>query len=194
VASVEYEAAASLPVEALWEFVQEMDNWAHHMTGYQSHEKKSDTLSIWTLKGDVGVLTRTLRFEVLVEEWNGPERVRFRLRGLNEPMTGEGLFRIERLGAGDAAPARREGPLVRALAALLRAVRRWFGGGAPLRAAPPEGGPGAALSRLLFRLELTPGGPMGPMIDAMIKPAMLVAAEELSQKILADVEARHRAA
>jgi hypothetical protein len=35
---------------------------------------------------------------------------------------------------------------------------------------------------------------MGPMIDAMIKPAMLVAAEELSQKILADVEARHRAA
>jgi carbon monoxide dehydrogenase subunit G len=192
-AEVEYTATTKLPVETIWDYVQEMDNWAHHMVGYQSHVKQSPVLSLWTLKGDVGVLTRTLTFEVHIEEWNGPERVRFRLRGVNESMTGEGVFRMEswQEADADAAPARRAGAWVRGIAALLRFLRRLFGGRAPRRAAAPAG-PG--VSRLVFRLELKPGGPMGPMVDAMIKPAMLIAAEELSNKIIAEAEARQAAA
>ena len=52
----------SLPVGVIWDFVREMDHWAPLLTGYQKHEKQSDTESIWTLKGDVGMLARTLRF------------------------------------------------------------------------------------------------------------------------------------
>ena len=37
-----------------------MDHWAPFLTGYQKHEKQSETESVWTLKGDVGVLARTL--------------------------------------------------------------------------------------------------------------------------------------
>ena len=72
---VEYSTTAKLPVEVDWDFVQEMDNWAGFVAGYQRHEKQSETDSTWVLKGDVGPLARTVQFAVHIEEWNGPSRV-----------------------------------------------------------------------------------------------------------------------
>ena len=46
------------------------------------------------------------------------------------------------------------------------------------------------MARLEFKLRLDPGGPMAPMVNAMIKPAMLVAAEDLANKIIGHLEAR----
>ena len=43
---------------------------------------------------------------------------------------------------------------------------------------------------MTFRLGLTPGGAMAPMIEAMIKPVMLATAEDLAQRIVAHLEAR----
>src|SRR5262247_275488 len=116
-ASHEHRIETDLPVGAIWEFVREMDNWARFLTGYQKHEKQSDTESVWTLKGDVGVLARTLRFRVLVTEWAGPERVTFALKGLNEPMTGEGAFSVQTL-AGASPAAAEAPPAARGLAGL----------------------------------------------------------------------------
>jgi hypothetical protein len=45
------------------------------------------------------------------------------------------------------------------------------------------------MARLTFRLRIEPGGPMAPMINAMMQPAMNVAAEDLAQKIVAHLEA-----
>jgi carbon monoxide dehydrogenase subunit G len=61
---VEYATTAKLPVEVIWDFVQEMDNWATFVAGYQSHEKQSEKDSTWVLKGDVGMLARTVKFAV----------------------------------------------------------------------------------------------------------------------------------
>ena len=74
-AEVEYTTTAKLPVAAIWDFVCEMDNWAPLLTGYQSHEKQSESESVWALKGDVGSLTRLVKLQVRVTEWAGPERV-----------------------------------------------------------------------------------------------------------------------
>ena len=102
----------------IWGYVREMDNWAPFLRGYQSHEKQSDVDSVWVLKGDVGVLARTVRFQVTVTEWAGPARVSFALRGLNEPMQGTGAFAMEAVGAADPAPAApRQGPVARLLPA-----------------------------------------------------------------------------
>jgi hypothetical protein len=109
-ADATYVTTTRLPVDVLWAFVQDMDHWARFVTGYQSHEKKSDTESVWTLKGDLGVLSRTLTFRVLITEWNGPSRVRFALEGQNEPMRGEGAFTIEALAADGSEPAPAPGP------------------------------------------------------------------------------------
>lgn len=193
-AEASYTTTTRVPAGLVWDFVQDMDRWAPFVMGYQGHERKSDTESVWTLKGDLGVMSRTLSFDVLITEWNGPSRVRFTLRGINEPMNGEGAFTIEDDAApaplpaatAVAAPAPRKGALSRALEALAR----WFlslVGGRAERAAPPA--PGGAGARLRFELRIDPGGPMAPMINAMIKPLLLPAAEQLADRILARLEA-----
>ncbi len=191
-AEVEYATTARLPVAAIWDFVRDMDNWATYLTGYQSHEKQDDDESVWVLKGDVGHLSRTLRFQVRVTEWAGPERVTFVLKGLNEPMEGGGEFRMEAWEDPEAASAAasrppRAGFLQRALQAVVRLFFRLFRGRVD-RAADADAGPGAGMARLCFRLELRPGGPMGPMVNAMIKPAMAVAAEDLANRIVGHLE------
>lgn len=193
-AEAEYSTTAKLPVDTIWEFVKDMDNWAHFVRGYQTHQKQSEDDSLWTLKGDVGVMARVLEFKVHVTEWAGPERVTFELEGLNEPMQGGGEFRMESYeeseAAGAADPAPRHGRFLRLLEAIVRFFLRLFGGG-PQRADSSAGaGPGEGMARLTFRLRIDPGGPMAPMVNAMMKPVMLPAAEELANQIMAHLESQ----
>ena len=48
---------------------------------------------------------------------------------------------------------------------------------------------GPVKTRMSFVLRVDPGGPMAPMIDALMKPAMAAAAEDLAQRIVANLEA-----
>jgi len=63
--------------------------------------------------------------------------------------------------------------------------------GSPQRAASADAGPAAGTSRLTFRLRIEPGGPMAPMISALVKPLLQPAAEDLANQILATLERRH---
>ncbi len=194
-AEAEYTTSARLPIDEIWEFVREMDNWAHFLTGYQAHEKQSETDSVWTLKGDVGVLARVVKFRVRITEWAGPERVTFELEGLNEPMQGDGHFVMESVVAGAAATpaeAPRKGFFRRLVEAVFRFFFRLRHGNAQRErlesgeAAPADG----PATRLTFRLAVNPGGPMAPMVNALMQPAMVPAAEDLAEKIMAHLEAR----
>ncbi|MEN8377018.1 MAG: hypothetical protein ABFS34_16460, partial [Gemmatimonadota bacterium] len=49
---------------------------------------------------------------------------------------------------------------------------------------------GSAETRLTFRLRIEPGGPMAPMVNAMIAPMLTPAAEGLAERILATLEER----
>jgi carbon monoxide dehydrogenase subunit G len=176
--------------DEVWELVSDMDRWAPLLLGYQSHEQHGDRESVWTIKGDVGTLTRVVDFRVQITEWVEPSQVEFTLEGLGEPMVGDGSFQLEPLGPGEAAAAEpltteRLGLLTRWWAAL---VRRLLGGGD--RAATAAAGTGPPAVRLTFRLNLTPGGPMAPMLEAMIKPVMVATAEDLAQRIVARLEGR----
>ena len=122
----EYSTTARLPVPVIWTFVREMNNWAPFLRGYQSHEKHGENDSVWVLKGDVGMVTRTVKFRVHVDEWGEPKLVRFTLKGVNEPMEGGGEFRLEPWeDAGVAAPPpARLGLFARLRALALPHVRR----------------------------------------------------------------------
>jgi len=157
-----------------------MDNWAPYLIGYQSHQKISDELSQWTLKGDVGPLARTVSFRVQVTDWSGPQRVAFELEGVNEDMRGGGSFEI-REEVGHTA----EVPRTRDLAWLWRALLRALGVGR--RREATAGG-----TRVTFRLRVEPGGPMAPMISAMIQPALLPAAQKLVHQVLDHLEGGRR--
>jgi len=190
VPETEYSTTAPLPVAAIWEFVSAMDNWAPFVAGYQSHRKESETESRWVLKGDVGVLTRTLEFRVRVTEWAGPARVAFELEGLNEPLRGAGEFRMEPgpdEGPSAQVPASSPGRVARLFEPLFRLLIRLLRGRVE-RDASPEADAGRARAKLSFRLRLDPGGPMAPMVSAMMKPALGPAAEDLANRIVAHLE------
>jgi carbon monoxide dehydrogenase subunit G len=186
----EYTTTARLPVPVIWDYVREMDNWAPFLRGYQSHAKQSDVDSTWVLKGDVGMMTRTVKFQVHIDEWGEPSRVLFTLKGVNEPMQGGGEFLLAPYEDASAAAAAPPEPKLGLFARLVRWLYRLFAGRTE-RAAGAAAGPGAGMSRLTFKLRITPGGPMGPMVDALMKPLMLPVAEELADRIMAELEKRH---
>lgn len=72
-----------------------MDEWAPFVMGYQSHETIDGHNSIWALKGDVGVLSRTAHFRVSITGLVEAARVEFTLTGIDVPMNGRGLFTME---------------------------------------------------------------------------------------------------
>ena len=110
-------------------------------------------------------------------------------------MEGSGTFEMERYEEeGAAAPAEsrpEKNPLLRLLEAIVRSFLRLVSGGRPERAASADAGPGAGMAKLTFRLEINPGGPMAPMVSAMMKPALLPAAEQLANAIMARLEETH---
>jgi carbon monoxide dehydrogenase subunit G len=184
---VEFTTRVGRPREVVWEFVKDMSNWAPYLTGYQAHEILSDTDSIWTLKGDVGVLARVVKLKAHVTEWNGPSRVSFTLTGLNEQVDGDGTLEMEASDAAAHAPTATTPPrswLQRLLYSIVRFFFRRVHGPAPVRALPTSG----PASQLKFRLRMDAGGPTGPLVNAMLAPALMPAAEDLANKIAAHLE------
>ena len=205
---VTYATLVPVPLEKVWEFVKEMNNWAPFVTGYQSHEIKSEKNSTWTLKGDVGILSRTVRFDVNITEWIEMDRVRFTMKGLNEQVEGGGELVLERIvaspgvassqGVGStqnvalqqsaaSTSGQRAGLLRRFLNWLSRLVFRKLHGTVERQAAPALLA-GAEASKLSFTLRMEAGGPTGPLVNAMLEPALLPAAEDLGNKIAAHLE------
>jgi carbon monoxide dehydrogenase subunit G len=177
-----YETTMAVPVPKIWDFVQDMDNWAPFVTGYQGHERVSDANSIWTLKGDMGVLSRTVKLDVNITQWDEQERVEFTLTGINEQVSGDGTFLMSPIES-DTPPA----PEVKAGAwtRFMTWLARLFGQ-APKREALPA--PGDAGARMSFRLRMDAGGPMAPMLNAMLAPALGPATQTLGEKIAAQLE------
>jgi carbon monoxide dehydrogenase subunit G len=190
---VEYTTTLSLPREAVWEFVKDMNNWAPFLTGYQRHEILSEADSIWTLKGDVGVLARVVKLKAHVTDWSGPDRVAFTLTGLNEQVDGGGeLVMREGTSVPKAAPTAPRSLLRRAIDAFVRFLFHLVNGKATPRALPRPLANGAG-SQLTFTLRMEAGGPTGPLVNAMLAPALQPAAEDLANKIAAHLEKKHAA-
>jgi carbon monoxide dehydrogenase subunit G len=192
VPEVEYTTTLSLPRETVWSFVKDMNNWAPFLTGYQRHEILSETDSIWTLKGDVGVLARVVKLKAHVTDWSGPDRVAFTLTGLNEPVEGGGelVMREGAVAAGGTSAAVVELSFFRRLAdAFARFLFRLVNGRSSGRTAPaPKAIRSGEGSRLTFTLRMEAGGPTGPLVNAMLAPALGPAAEDLANRIAEHLE------
>jgi carbon monoxide dehydrogenase subunit G len=93
-----HDIVIDVPIEQVWDFVKDMDNWAPLLPGYISHEKLNEKQSNWTFKETVGVLKKKISLQVSIKEWIEPTRVTFDLKGINENLTGNGYFNAEVLG------------------------------------------------------------------------------------------------
>jgi hypothetical protein len=184
---VEYVTTMKLAPEKVWDFVKDMNNWAPFLTGYQKHEIENETDSVWTLKGDVGVLSRVVKLRAHVTEWAGPSKVAFTLQGLNEAVDGGGTLLIQK-PALVAPPPRKRGFFARVLDGIFAFFYRLVNGKQPKRLAPSRA---EAQSELTFVLRMDAGGPSGPLVNAMLAPALAPAAEDLANKIAAHLEQVH---
>jgi len=196
---VEYTTALRLPASAVWSFVSDMNNWAPFLTGYQKHEIIDEADSIWTLKGEVGILSRVVELRAHVTEWVAPQRVSFSLTGINEAVDGGGTLLIRRAAARETPrpiPARRSW-LRRFLGSLARLLFRVVNRGGPdrpaalLASASDESEREREGAELVFTLRMEAGGPAGPLVNAMLGPALEPAVEDLARKIAAHLEKRH---
>jgi hypothetical protein len=192
---VAYTTMMRSPLDAVWQFVSDMNNWAPFLTGYQKHEIIDTTDSLWTLKGDVGILSRKVELRAHVTEWAPNERVAFTLTGVNEVVEGGGtvvLRRAEPTSDASSPPLPARAPhggfFRRLLGALARLLFRLVHRGAATPAAlPPRSVPTEGVE-LELTLRMDAGGPTGPLVNAMLGPALEPAVEDLAKKIAAHMD------
>lgn len=79
-------------IDATWAYAKDFERWASIMPGYQTCEIADADNSRWILKIGVGGLVRTVKVQVQVLEWAGPERVNFAFKLEGDPVTGSGSY------------------------------------------------------------------------------------------------------
>ena len=87
---INYTVTVEIPLNVMWEFICDFDNWAPMIKGYESHEKIDEKQSIWMIRGEFGAFSRLTKFKNNITEWVEKERVSFEMTGVNEPVTGGG--------------------------------------------------------------------------------------------------------
>lgn len=88
-----------VPIERIWDFVQDMNNWAPLVPGYIDHEILSENQSTWEFKGDLGFMKKKVKLQVDITEWLEPTKVTFNLKGLSDNFNGGGYFEAEVIDA-----------------------------------------------------------------------------------------------
>lgn len=90
-----HQVEAGLPINKIWDFVKDMDNWAPLITGYIQHRKITDRQSTWEFYSNLGFIKKQINLMVTIQEWIEPTKVTFNLKGLNEELSGSGYFLVE---------------------------------------------------------------------------------------------------
>lgn len=82
----------NVAIDKVWTYVKDISRWAELMPGLQDCEIIDEDNSRWVLKVGVGGLVRTVKVDVHVDEWNGPERVFFSFKLQGDPVKGGGSY------------------------------------------------------------------------------------------------------
>jgi len=88
------------PIEQVWAYAKDVERWAEIMPGYQECQIEDEDNSRWVLKVGVGGLVRTVKVEVHVDRWAGPDAVDFTFKAVGDPVTGGGSYRAVANRAG----------------------------------------------------------------------------------------------
>ncbi len=82
-------------VQAVWDYVSDLEKWATAVPAYKEHEILNDKQSIWTFEGSLKGIKKTIQAQVDITEWNEPSNIKFDLKGLSDNFTGSGRFTAE---------------------------------------------------------------------------------------------------
>jgi carbon monoxide dehydrogenase subunit G len=84
-----------IPINVIWDFARDANNWAPLVPGYIQHEQINDRLITWEFKSDLGIMKKKVSLIIDIKEWNEPTKVSFELRRTNEKYIGEGYFEAQ---------------------------------------------------------------------------------------------------
>ncbi|MDC3417405.1 CoxG family protein [Aquibacillus salsiterrae] len=87
----------NVPIETIWRFVSDINEWAPLVPGYVNHQVTSETQSTWQIKGDLGKLQKKVNIQINITEWQAPSKVTFQLKGLDDKFDGNGYFEAKKL-------------------------------------------------------------------------------------------------
>ncbi|MFC4797980.1 CoxG family protein [Neobacillus sp. GCM10023253] len=87
-----HQVELDLPIDVIWDFVKDMDNWAPLVPNYIQHEKLNEHRSTWEFKSDIGIMKKKISLIIDINECKEPIRVSFALKGKSEKYSGEGFF------------------------------------------------------------------------------------------------------
>ncbi|MBS4216148.1 MULTISPECIES: CoxG family protein [Neobacillus] len=90
-----HQVEVDVPINKVWKFVKDMDNWAPLIPGYIQHRKFTNRQSIWEFNSNIGFIKKKMSLMVTIKEWIEPTKITFQLKGVNEGLTGEGYFLAE---------------------------------------------------------------------------------------------------
>jgi carbon monoxide dehydrogenase subunit G len=99
---VEYVKTVDIPLEVMWDFIKDFNNWAPMLKGYKNHKMINEKESIWEIRGEFGSFSRLTKFHTTITEWVQPSKVAFELKGINEPVTGYGFVNLSPSNNGKA--------------------------------------------------------------------------------------------
>lgn len=93
--SYSHQAEVNVPIDSIWEFVSDIDNWAPLVPGYIEHKIISEKESTWSFTSDIGIMKKKIELKVDITSWQKPTTITFNLTGINEKFTGHGFFTAE---------------------------------------------------------------------------------------------------
>ncbi|HDR7656030.1 MULTISPECIES: SRPBCC family protein [Bacillus] len=84
-----------IPLENIWIFINNINNWAPLVSGYVKHRIINNQHSSWRLYGDIGIIKRNVDLHVKIIEQKDYDKISFTIASPTKKLTGSGFFHAE---------------------------------------------------------------------------------------------------
>ncbi|MBM3133304.1 MAG: hypothetical protein FJZ95_09795 [Chloroflexi bacterium] len=87
---VEHAEVINASIPLVWDFCKDMSNLVQYLKDQAGDDEESGGNAAWRIVGNVGVMARTVSFEVRINEEAEEDRVTFSMKGLSGMINGDG--------------------------------------------------------------------------------------------------------
>lgn len=93
--NIDYQMTLALPLQEVWSFLNDFNNWANCVDGYIHHREITPLQSVWTLKGELGLLEKTIQLHVKRMKTATPYHMVINFSSLQNKLLGEACIYVK---------------------------------------------------------------------------------------------------
>ncbi|HEY4600244.1 MAG TPA: SRPBCC family protein [Cerasibacillus sp.] len=94
----DYQLTLDLPLQNVWTFLDDFNNWASFVDGYINHREINPLQSIWTFKGEFGLIEKSIRLRVDRVKTTHPYHMLVHFSSLQNKLSGEACLHANDFG------------------------------------------------------------------------------------------------